>query len=177
MLLHINNKLEIFEDALFQCSETSTHKMQKMAHWKISVRKTENGKSHNWVIFEKLALNHVHIDLPFPLFIFLYSSTLWYDIASPYHRSDLRLDLTPQMIKIINWDDWIRIKYIFIWSDTGLDLTPQIADLISKWLNTEKQFGNFQQFWVFCPFGPFWHFWHNRHFWPFWPIWNFWAFW
>ena len=27
-----NNKLEIFEDALFQCSETSTHKMQKIAH-------------------------------------------------------------------------------------------------------------------------------------------------
>ena len=96
------NKLEIFEDALFQCSETSTHKMQKMAHWKISVRKTENGKSRNWVIFEKLALNHVHIDLPFPLFIFLYSSTLWYDIASPYHRSDLRLDLTPQITDLIS---------------------------------------------------------------------------
>ena len=26
------NKLEIFEDALCQCSETSTHKEQKMAH-------------------------------------------------------------------------------------------------------------------------------------------------
>ena len=37
----ISNKLEILEDALFECSNTSTHKMEKLAHWKNSVRKTE----------------------------------------------------------------------------------------------------------------------------------------
>ena len=77
-------------------------KWKKLALWKNSVRKMQNGKSRNWAIFEKLALNHIHIDSLFPLFIFLYSSTLWYDIASPYHRSDLRLDLTTQMTHLIS---------------------------------------------------------------------------
>ena len=102
-LIKIKKKLKIFEDALFQCSKTSTHKMEKLAHWKNSIRKAKNGKSRNWAIFDKLALNHIHIDLLFPRFIFLYSSnsTLWYDFASGYHRSELRLDLTPQMIDLI----------------------------------------------------------------------------
>ena len=76
---NLKNKLEIFEDALFQSSKTSTHKMEKLAHWKNSVRKTENGKKCN---------------------------------CSGYHRSDLRLDLTPEMtdhLKIIYWVSWIRI--------------------------------------------------------------------
>ena len=54
------NKLEIFEDALFESGKTSTHRTG-ITCTLINLN-TENGerKKLNWAIFEQLPIYHIH---------------------------------------------------------------------------------------------------------------------
>ena len=56
----IDNKLEIFEDALFESGKTSTHRTG-ITCTLINLN-TENGerKKLNWAIFEQLPIYHIH---------------------------------------------------------------------------------------------------------------------
>ena len=118
---------------------------------------------------------------------FLYSSTLWDDIASAigYHRSDLRLDLTPQMTDLFSKRSIGRFG---TFGHFGTFCTVGHFGTFANFC-TFTHFGHFVTFGAFDHSLPFWHylpFWHFckfLHFYPFWLFWpflnllHFWHFW
>ena len=146
----ISNKLEILEDALFESSKTSTHKMEKLAHLKNSVRKTENGKSRNWAIFEKLALNHIHIDLLYPLICFIHRSSFYIsppsDMTLPVGIIGLTLGLNwpPKWLILSQKNKWPFWPYLAIYGH--LAIGPYATNM-RKWGIPEKNYKNVVQQW------------------------------